>query len=164
MKRKSTNYSTPDGGGWRNKADDLFLAQFRGRPCEICGKREGWDGKKIRSCGHHLAEKGMHRKYRYEPENIVILCPEHHSHLSRTMSPHADDTAAVARFYSWLRDNCLGKWERLQDIDHKPFDKSWTYRDAYVELGGEIHSKTGLIKDLRPLNHAGKVREAESRQ
>lgn len=164
MKRKSTDYSTAEAGGWRNAADDAFLARFRGRPCEICGKTEGWDGRKIRSCGHHLAEKGMHRKYRYDESMIVVLCPAHHSRFSREMSPHADDTAAVARFYHWLEHNVPEKFLRLRDIDGKPFDKSWTYKEKYVELGGEIESKTGLIKDFRPKNHARNVRAIENTQ
>lgn len=162
MKKKSTDYATADAGGWRNRSDDLFLAQFRGRPCEVCGKKDGWDGRKIRSCGHHLAEKGMHRKYRYDASMIVILCPEHHSRFSRDMSPHADDTAAVARFYKWLEDHCPERFAKLQNIDHKPFDKSWTYKEMYETLGGEIESKTGLIKDCRPKNHATKVKQKEN--
>ena len=41
------------------------------------------------------------------------------------------------------------------------FNKEWFYREKYVELGGEIHSKTGKLKDMRPFQHATKVREAE---
>ena len=163
MKRKSTDYTTADAGGWRNACDDLFLAQFRGRPCEICSKTEGWDGKKIRSCGHHLVEKGMHRKYRYDTTLIVVLCPEHHSRFSRSLSPHADDTVAVWRFYRWLEDYRPEKAKLFENIDQSPFDKSWTYREMYELLGGEIASKTGLLKDLRPVNHRTKVKEVESK-
>jgi hypothetical protein len=48
-----------------------------------------------------------------------------------------------------------------QQDGSKPFDKSWFYRDMYVELGGEVHSKTGKLKDLRPKGHAKKVKEIE---
>lgn len=160
MKTK-IRYDSAESNGWRLKADSLFLARFRGRPCEICGKRDGFDGQRMRSCGHHLAEKGMHRKYRYDESMIIVLCHEHHSRFSRDMSPHADDTAAVARFYAWLRDNKPEQFEKLETVDHDPFDKSWTYREKYVELGGEIESKTGKLRDLKPKNHARKVREYE---
>jgi len=158
MKKKSTDYSTADSGGWRNKCDDLFLARFRGRPCEICGKTVAMGQ---RSCGHHLAEKGMHRAYRYDVSMIVVLCTEHHSRFSRDMSPHADDTAAVARFYKWLEDSAPEKFKALQAVDGKPFDKSWTYREMYETLGGEI-DKTGPMKNWKPKNHARKVREFEA--
>ena len=159
MKKKSTDYSTADAGGWRNACDDLFLAQFRGRPCEICGKKFHMGQ---RSCGHHLAEKGMHRKYRYDESMIIVLCTGHHSKFARDMSPHAEDTAANSRFYKWLEDNRPEQHAKLQAVDGKPFDKSWTYREMYEMLGGEIGSKSGLMKDMRPKNHAKKVREAES--
>ena len=160
MKRKSTKYDTPDAGGWMNVADDLFLAQFRGRACEICGKKHViYNGRKTRSCGHHLLEKGLHRTWRYEPRNIVILCADHHGHHSRDISPHSDDTAAVARFYRWLMDHDPYKWEWMLSHYKENFDKSWKYRDKYVELGGEVCGD--LVKDQKPLNHAEKIREAE---
>lgn len=154
MKRKSTDYSTPDSGGWMNACDDIFLARFRGKPCEICGRTVVMGN---RSCGHHLAEKGMHREHRYNPDLIVVLCTEHHSRFSRNLSPHADDTAAQARFSKWLEDNKPEQWGKLLDVDSKPFDHSWKYRDMYVTLGGEIESKTGLNKDYRPKNHSKNV-------
>jgi hypothetical protein len=39
------------------------------------------------------------------------------------------------------------------------FDKSWKYRDKYVELGGEVQGE--LVKDQKPLNHAAAIRLAE---
>lgn len=55
MKRKSTNYKTPNGGGWLNATESLFLSRYRGQPCEICGRRSGFaDGKRTRSAGHFL--------------------------------------------------------------------------------------------------------------
>ena len=59
MKRRSTNYSQADAGGWMHKCDDLFLARYRGKPCEICGNTKGRDGDHVvSSCGHHLIFKG----------------------------------------------------------------------------------------------------------
>ena len=159
--KTTVKYNTAEANGWRIKADDLFLAQFRGRPCEICGATHGWDGKyNSRSCGHHLAEKGLHREHRYNPELIVVLCPKHHSRFARDISPHADDTVAQERFSEWLRLHKPEQRELLLSVSHKPFDKSWTYRQKYEELGGEI-KKDGPMKDWKPANHAKKIREAE---
>jgi len=160
MKRKSTNYSTAESGGWRNKADDLFLARFRGRPCAVCGARNGFDGSKnIRSCGHHMLEKGLHRAHRYNPENIIILCPKHH--MGGEMSPHSHDGVAIKKFYEWLTENHPEKAQFMDDHRHDKFRKEWKYRDKYVELGGEIGDKSSPMKSWRPKNHAKKVREAE---
>ena len=169
MKRKSINYATHDGGGWMNACDNLFLARWRGRPCEICGKTAGYDGgKTVRSCGHHLVFKGGCRMHRYEPLNIFVLCPSHHSHYNKDCSPHSIvSTHAQAFFESCVRDSKPEQyawWMEHQKDGRKPFDKSWCYRDMYVELGGEIHSKTGNLKDLRPKGHAKKVKEIEDKE
>ena len=97
MRKRSSNYSTPDAGGWMHKCDDLFLSQFRGKPCEVCGQTHGWyNGREICSMGHHLLSKELHRLYRYHKDNIVVLCPKHH--LGSDMSPHSHDTAAQDAF------------------------------------------------------------------
>jgi len=160
MKKKSTNYSTPDGGGWMHVVDDLFLAQFRGRPCAVCGKTNGfYNGKTIRSMGHHLLSKELHRLYRYSVDNIVVLCPKHH--LGADMSPHSHDTAAQAAFFDWLQQIFPKKYTLMMGRRHDKFNKEWCYRDMYAVIGGAIHSKTGKLKDMRPKGHAAKVREAE---
>ena len=162
MKSGTMNYSTPDAGGWRAKADDLFLAGYRGRPCEICGRTHvHYAGRKTRSCGHHLLEKVLHRAYRYSRENVVVLCADHHSQHDRRISPHSDDTAAVAAFYEWLRVKKLEQWQWFKDHARDEWDKSWKYKEKYIELGGEIIGD--LIKDHKPLNHAEKIRIAEER-
>lgn len=160
MKRKSTKYDTPDAGGWKNACDDLFLAQFRGLPCEICGEpRVYYNGRMTRSMGHHLLEKGLHRQHRYDKRNIVILCANHHGPYARDISPHSDDTGAVGAFYAWLARNKPGQWHWFEANRTGLFDHSWNYRDKYIELGGEV--KGDLIKDQRPSNHAEKIRNAE---
>ena len=164
MKSKSSNYSSPDAGGWMHKADDLFLAAYRGLPCEICGKTTGYeDGKQQSSCGHHLIFKGNCRMHRYEPKNIIVLCPIHHSHWNSDISPHSmTNTLAQQAFADWVKDNKplqFEWWEQHKDDARKPFNKLWTYRDKYIELGGNVYSRTGNLKDLRPKNHAAAVRE-----
>lgn len=165
MKSKSSDYSTPDAGGWMHKCDDLFLARYRGKPCEICGKTSGYeDGKTQSSCGHHLIFKGKCRKHRYSRENIIVLCPEHHSHWNAKLSPHSmTNTLAQEAFADWVRHHKPKQWKWWQDHQSDSyviFDKSWTYREMYVALGGEIESKTGKMKDYKPKNHAKAVREA----
>jgi hypothetical protein len=159
MRKKSTNYSGADSGGWMNKCDDLFLAQFRGRPCAICGQKSGvYKQRTIRSMGHHLLSKELHRAYRYTTENIITLCANHH--LGAEMSPHSHDTAAQVEFYDWLRMWWSSKHEFILDNRHDKFNKEWCYRDMYELLGGEIN-KTGPKKNWEPVNHAKAIRKAE---
>ena len=147
-----------------HKCDDLFLARFRGLPCEICGKAKGYDdGKTQSSCGHHLIFKGKCRKFRYEPKNIIVLCPDHHSHWNNVISPHSmTSTIAQQKFAEWVKEHKPLQFEWWQENEHevrKPFDKSWTYREMYERLGGEIETKTGHLRDMKPKNHAKKIRE-----
>lgn len=146
-----------------HKADDLFLARYRGKPCEICGRTHGKEeGKSVRSCGHHLIFKGQCRQHRYEPNNIVVLCPYHHSHYNYTISPHSiTSTIAQKRFADWVKLNKPEQykwWMEHRKDEHKLFDKSWTYRDKYEELGGEIETKTGRMMDCKPKNHSQKIK------
>ena len=162
MRKKSIDFSTPDAGGWKHRSDDLFLAQFRGRPCAVCGAERGfYANKTIRSMGHHALSKELHRLYRYDIDNIIVLCPKHH--LGAEMSPHSHDGAAQAAFYEWLNLNHGEQYDLMMDRRNNKFNKEWCYREIYETLGGEIESKTGKLKDLRPVRHAAKVRKAEEK-
>lgn len=164
MRRRSSSYNSADGGGWMHKCDDLFLARYRGKPCEICGKDKGYeDGRVTSSCGHHLIFKGKCRMHRYEPKNIIVLCPYHHSHYNSEISPHSiTNSLAQQAFADWVKLNKPDtfKWWQEHQLDgNKPFDKTWTYREMYEMLGGVVYSKTGKIKDLKPKNHAAALRK-----
>lgn len=58
-----------------NPEYDAFMAQFRGQPCMICGKRTALGHK---SSGHHLLFRSVHPEYTVEKMNVVPLCPECH--------------------------------------------------------------------------------------
>lgn len=45
--------------------------------CEECGKNLGKEPMTI--FFHHLLEKRNYGEFRYTPENIMILCPDHHT-------------------------------------------------------------------------------------
>lgn len=164
MKRRSTNYSQADAGGWMHKCDDLFLARYRGKPCEICGNTKGRDGDHVvSSCGHHLIFKGTCRQFRYEPKNIIVLCPYHHSHYNNEISPHSIvSTMAQQRFADWVKENKPEQyewWQENKKHERIIFDRSWTYREMYEMLGGEIQSKSGRMCDLKPKNHAKNIKK-----
>jgi hypothetical protein len=165
LRRSSTNYSTADSGAWRTLADDLFLERFRGLPCAVCGKTSGISGSDqngeytyARSCGHHIIEKDGCRQHRYNPENIIVLCPQHHSRFEGAMSPHSTDQVKQGEWWVWLKETYPEKYEWATAHNEDLFDRSWTYREMYERLGGKIKTATGLIKDMRPDNHAAALR------
>ena len=167
MKKKSNDYSTPDSGGWMHRADELFLARYVGKPCEICSRTSSGG---VSSCGHHLFHRKNCRRHRYEDKNIVVLCPQHHSEFAMDISPHSQvNELAVHRFFVWLKKTKPEQYQWYIDSEveaYKPFDRSWKYRDKYEELGGEIkrEDKDGkklAMKYWKPANHAKALREQE---
>jgi hypothetical protein len=162
VRRGKISYNTGDGSGWRKVCDDTFLAQFRGLPCELCGATHAVKGGvKTRSCGHHILEKDICRAHRYSPENIVVLCPKHHARYVGSTSPHSKYQIEQGIWWEWLMVVHGDRYDWAKVHKDDKFEKEWCYRDKYIELGGEIESKTGLIKDLRPINHAGLITRVE---
>lgn len=157
MKRKSTNYTGPNSAGWLSACESLFLARFRGRPCDICGHKGGMDegGKMVRSCGHHLIFQSQSRAHKFSEENVIILCPWHHSQFNHECSPHSIvSTDAQYAFEVWVKENKPEQFAWWQEHKNDEFDKSSTCaRDLYVELGGEVDSKSGKMSDMKPKNH-----------
>ena len=158
MSKKSLKFDTPDTRGWQVRCDDLFLASYRGLPCSICHRTHVMSaGRRTRSCGHHLLEKDQCRCHRYNPDNIIVLCADHHGKYDREYSPHSDYTGAVAMFYYWLWNNSKTMVAFIVAHRADKWDKSWTYKEMYVRLGGKIEGE--LIKDQKPVGHSA-VRDA----
>lgn len=159
--KRSTNYSGADTGGWLNACDSLFLCRYRGLPCEVCGATSGvYNRRRIRSMGHHALSKELHRLFRYDPRNIIVLCPDHH--LGSRMSPHSKDGVAVKSFYDWLNKN-RPELSLFMDM-HRDirFDGQYTYRNMYKLLGGEVVEK-GAMKYWKPSRHSVKISEFEGK-
>ena len=106
---------------------------------------------------HHLLEKDNCRMQRYNPENIIVLCADHHGKYARDYSPHSDYTGAVAMFYYWIWNNRKDLVKFIVAHKDDKWDKSWTYKEMYARLGGKITGE--LIKDHKPIGH-GAVRDA----
>ena len=58
---------------------EFYLERWVSAPhkCEECGKGLGREPLTI--FFHHLLEKRNYPEFRYIPENIMILCPDHHA-------------------------------------------------------------------------------------
>jgi len=87
---------------WQRKCDELFLSQFRGQPCEVCGERGG-------TVGHHVVPKASCKANRLVHENIVVLCQTHHK-FSRDMAPHSPNPLAVLRWWEWFKGHDSGRF------------------------------------------------------
>lgn len=72
---------------------EAYLRQFRGIPCEICGKTHF---SKQKSTIHHILKAEMYPEYYYAPWNRIVLCPVCHV-------PFAHDKES--EFLKWLHDN-----------------------------------------------------------
>jgi hypothetical protein len=100
----------PNDKYYRNKADELFMSQFRGQPCEVCGRSDG-------TVGHHVVPKSRSKALRYEKRNIVVLCQSHHM-FSNEMAPHSTNQLAVERFVEWYKEAHPDDHEWLKEHEH----------------------------------------------
>jgi len=110
---------------WRGKADRELTRLTKGKPCEVCATTRG-------TCGHHLIEKSRSGIHRHNiEENIVILCPSHHT-MGNTLAAHSSSMAVCAAFIDWVREH---KPEQAQwATDHCHDKGKIDYRAAYERL------------------------------
>ena len=118
-KKKSANDKS-----YRNKADSLFMSQFRGQPCRVCGTTEG-------TCGHHVVSKSRSKALRYDTRNIIILCQAHHT-WSNEMAPHSTNQLAVERFIEWFRLACPEQHSWL--AENERIERRYTFKQAVENL------------------------------
>ena len=119
MKTKSANDKY-----YRNKADELFMSQFRGKPCEVCGTTKA-------TVGHHNVNKARSKALRYDKRNITVLCQSHHT-MGNDICPHSSNPLAVDRYFDWFRKNNLNKYIWLKE--NEKIERKYNYRDALENL------------------------------
>lgn len=83
----------------KRDCDRLFMAQFHGKPCEVCTSQGSTYTRG--TCGHHIVPRSRSLFLRHDPMNIVVLCPTHHM-FSNTLAAHSMNALAVGRFLDWL--------------------------------------------------------------
>lgn len=109
---------------WRKKADEIFMKQFRGLPCEYCGKTDG-------TCGHHLIGRSRSKALRYDVKNIVVLCAEHHT-LGTDCAPHSLNHLAVEKFVKWFERE---KPEQHRWIEENAnIERRYSYKQAFENM------------------------------
>lgn len=111
-------------------ADDLFMSQFRGNPCEICRSQGKYN--LYGTAGHHIIPKARSRALRYEKRNIVTVCPAHHT-TGGDICPHSLSKSAVDKFEEWVQNNRPKDWQYLQEHKNDIFS-GLSYRAQYLEM------------------------------
>ena len=119
MKSRPPNHSY-----YRKKADDIFMSQFRGLACEVCGANLG-------TVGHHNVNKARSKALRYDKRNITVLCQKHHV-MGNDICPHSSNPLAVDRYFDWLRKTNLSKYIWLKE--NEKIQRKYSYKQALENL------------------------------
>jgi len=114
----------PNDKYYRNKADEIFMSQFRGKPCEVCGSVKA-------TVGHHNVSKARSKALRYDKRNITVLCQAHHT-MGNDICPHSSNPMAVKRYFEWMLDNDSMKYQWL--IKNEKIQRKYSYKDAWENL------------------------------
>ena len=120
MKKKRS----PNSPYWRKKADEIFMAPFRGQPCEVCGTDQG-------TCFHHIVAKGRSKALRYDVRNGIVVCYAHHT-MGNTMAPHATNQLAVERFIEWFKDTHPDRHAWV--VENEYIIRRYTYQQAFENM------------------------------
>lgn len=119
LKKKSPNHKT-----YRNKADELFMAPWRGNRCEVCGST-------YQTVFHHIVPKSRSRALRYDPRNGIILCQKHHT-MGNDLCAHSTNSLAVNRFMKWFEENHLARYDWI--VKNERIVRRYTYKQAVENL------------------------------
>jgi len=115
---------SPNHKSYRAAADKLFMPQFRGLPCEVCGKEEG-------TAFHHIVSKSRSKALRYDKRNGIILCQGHHT-MSNSMAPHSTNQLAVERFIEWFKENHPSRYKWI--TENERVERRYTFKGAVENL------------------------------
>lgn len=127
MKKKSALQKKKDktnSSYWLNKCNDFFMSQFRGQPCAICGATDG-------TVGHHIIPKSRSKALRFDINNIIVLCPGHHT-MGGDMAPHSMSQMVMERYIEWFKVNRTGQW--LWAIENEHLQRRYTYKQAFINM------------------------------
>jgi hypothetical protein len=119
----------PNSSYWLKKADEIFMEQFRGLPCEFClmlgyENREG-------TVFHHIIPKKKSKALRYTKRNGIILCPAHHK-WGGDMAAHSDNVYIVEKWVNFFKEHFCGRdlWCR----NHARDNFRYTFKEAFEAM------------------------------
>ncbi len=119
MKTKS-----PNDKYYRVRADELFMAPYRGLPCAVCGTTKG-------TVAHHNVNKARSKALRYDKRNITVLCQSHHK-FSNDIAPHSSNPMAVDRYFTWFRNFKTDQYRWLKLNER--IVRKYSYKQAWENL------------------------------
>ena len=119
MKAKPANHKS-----YRIKADALFMAQFRGQPCEVCESTKG-------TVGHHNVNKARSKALRYDKMNITVLCPSCHVFGNRVCA-HSKNVFAVEAYLEWFERTRPEQYKYCKSNQY--LQRKYSYRQALENL------------------------------
>ena len=114
----------PNDKYYRIKADEIFMSQFRGEPCEVCGSVKA-------TVGHHNVNKARSKALRYDKRNITVLCQAHHT-MGNDICPHSSNPMAVDRYFDWFKHNSREKYLWL--LGNEKIQRKYNYKQAWENL------------------------------
>ena len=114
----------PNDKHYRIKADDIFMSQFRGKPCEVCGVAS-------KTVGHHNVNKARSKALRYDKRNITVLCQKHHT-FGNDVCPHSSNPMAVDRYFEWFKSNRKEQYQWLKENER--IQRKYSYKQAWENL------------------------------
>lgn len=119
---------------WRTKADEPFMAHYRGQPCELCRYERKHNTRN--TCGHHLLPKSRCARHRFTPENMMVLCPRHHR-TGKSIAAHSDSALVIQRFLLWLRQFHLDRYDWMMIHEWDSMGVKTDYRAVWEKYSGE---------------------------
>ena len=109
---------------YRNKADELFMAPYRGQPCEVCGSSKG-------TVFHHNVNKARSKALRYDVKNGTTLCPSCHV-FGNKLCAHSKNIFAVEAYVKWFQ------WTRPQQYryckENQHIQRKYSYKQAWENM------------------------------
>ena len=110
---------------FKGKCDKLVTKLFTGQQCVIC-KSQGRVNTRL-TCGHHIVAKSLSAYFRHLVENIICLCPEHHT-FGIVIAAHSKYQPAQVAFINWLL-NMPDQYHLLHN--YKTMEGVIDYESAY---------------------------------
>ena len=135
----------PNNEYWREKADEVFMKQFRGMECEIC-KAMGYYNTD-NTVFHHIIAKKHSKAFRYDKRNGIILCPSHHG-FSDVMCAHSASQSVVAKFHTFCLENFPHRMKWLED--NRRINFRYTYKEAFEYMTNGSNIEYAFDMELLP--------------
>ena len=114
----------PNDPSFRKAADNLFMSKYRGLPCEICGTTKG-------TAFHHIVPRKLAKALRYDDNNGIVLCQDHHTQ-SNHIAAHSTNPTAVKRFNDWFQKNHPERYKWIEE--NRYIERRFTYQEAVKNL------------------------------